>query len=129
MDDLWLFDAEEFRKVVNEKTKLVILNNAQNPTGKLFSRSEIEELSKILDDFPQIIVLSDDVYEFLAFGGEYVTFASLGNNFERTLTCWDGGKLFNATGWCVAWAIGPAHLVKPPAVITSTTVYCASNPA
>lgn len=87
-------------------------------------------MSSILENYPQVIVLSDDVYEFLAYeGGEYITFSSIGDNYKRTLTCWDGGKLFNSTGWCVAWAIGPEYLVKPPALITTTTVYCASHPA
>ena len=74
-------------------------------------------------------MLSDDVYEFLAFEQEYVTFASIGDNFKKTITAYDGGKLFNATGWCIGWALGPQDLVKPLALITTTTVYSSHHPS
>lgn len=89
----------------------------------------METITKILEDFPHIIVLSDDVYEFLTFdGNEFVNFASLGNNFSKTLTVYSGGKLFNATGWKMGWAIGPEYLVKPCAIISNTVIYCANTP-
>ena len=86
-------------------------------------------MSKILEEFPNVIVISDDVYEFLAYEGQYITFASIRDNYKKTITAYDGGKLFNATGWTVAWALGPEYLVKPVAVITSTVVYCSHCPS
>lgn len=86
-------------------------------------------MTKILEGYPEVVVLSDDVYEFLDYEGEFVPFGSIGNNFERTLSCYDGGKIFNSTGWCVAWALGPEALVRPVGIITMTVVYCSSAPA
>jgi aspartate/methionine/tyrosine aminotransferase len=85
-------------------------------------------MSKILDNFPNVVVISDDVYEFLAYGGEFVPFASIGDNYRKTLTCHDGGKLFNATGWTVAWGIGPTELVRPVGIVSTTVVYCTNAP-
>ncbi len=108
---------------------MLILNNAHNPTGKIFSKAELEQITTILEDFPNVIVLSDDVYEFLTFdSNEFVSFASIGSNYNRTVTVYSGGKLFNATGWKVGWAIGPEALIKPVQVIIMAIIYCANNP-
>ena len=96
----WRFNAEQFEAALSPKTKLFILNNAQNPTGKLFSRAELEQMTAALAAYPQVIVLSDDVYEFLAFDGRaFTSFAALGDNFARTVSVFCPGKLFCATGW------------------------------
>ena len=87
---------------------MFIFNNAQNPTGKIFTKEEMETIAEILKEFPNVIVLSDEVYDFLTFDGKpFLPFASLGDNFNRTVTVYSGGKLFNATGWKCGWAIGP----------------------
>lgn len=95
----------------------------------MFTKPELEEITNILKNYPNIIVLSDDVYEFLTFDHiEFVSFASIGDNWNRTITVYSGGKLFNATGWKVGWAVGPEALVRPMAVITNAVVYCANTP-
>ncbi len=66
-ENKWVFDPESFKRALSDKTKVVILNNAQNPTGKLFTVDELELISKILDEYPKAIVISDDVYEYLVF--------------------------------------------------------------
>ena len=85
------------------------MNNAQNPTGKVFTVEEMTQISEILKEFPQVMVISDEVYDFLTFDDtKFVPFSSVGDNFNRTVTVWSGGKLFNATGWKCGWGIGPA---------------------
>lgn len=127
--DKWTFDREVFKQQISNKTKVLIINNAQNPTGKMFTREELEFISQVLEQFPQVLVLSDDVYEFLTFDhNEFVGFATIGSNFNRTITTYSGGKLFNATGWKVGWAVGPENLLKPVGVITNVVVYCANTP-
>jgi kynurenine aminotransferase len=87
-------------------------------------------LTNILKDFPNVIVLSDDVYEYLTFDGKTSTlFASLDGNFEKTVSVFSGGKLFSATGWKVGWAVGPADIINAASVISTTTVYCVNAPA
>ena len=63
----WQFDFEAFRQKLSAKTKLVILTNPHNPTGKMFTQKEIDKISTILDEYPQVTVLSDEVYFHLAF--------------------------------------------------------------
>jgi aspartate/methionine/tyrosine aminotransferase len=87
-------------------------------------------MSKILEEFPNIIILSDEVYDFLTFDGrEFIRFASIGDNFQKTLNFYSGGKLFNATGWKVGWTVGPAHLIRLGAIIGNTIIYCVNLPA
>ena len=56
-------------------------------------------------------------------------FASIGDNYKRTVTIYSGGKLLNATGWKVGWAIGPPELIRLGGIINNTTVYCTNHPA
>lgn len=76
-----------------------------------------------------MIVISDEVYDFLTFDGiPFIPYASLGDNFNRTVTVYSGGKLFNATGWKCGWGIGPQALLKPAGVLTYTSIYCTTTP-
>ncbi|CDW83669.1 classes i and ii family protein [Stylonychia lemnae] len=128
-DGKWHFDAEQFKNSLNNNTKLFIFNNAQNPTGKIFTREELDEMSKILENYPNVIVLSDDVYEFLTYDGtQFTGFASIGDNFKKTLSIYCPGKMMCATGWQVGWAVGPEKLIKPVSLISTTQIYCANTP-
>ena len=114
---------------MSEKTKVLILNTPHNPTGKCFSREEIETISEILDDYPNVVVLSDEVYDFLTFDGhEHIPFAAVGNNWHRTVSIYSGGKLLMATGWKIGWAIGPERIIKLGGIIHNTVTYCLNNP-
>ncbi len=66
----WIFDLEHLKKALTTQTKILILNNAHNPTGKLFTKEELEGITCVLNDYPKVIVISDDVYEFLVFDGK-----------------------------------------------------------
>lgn len=80
-DGKWIFDIEHLKKALSAHTKILILNNAHNPTGKLFTQEELEGITNVLNDYPNVIVISDDVYEFLVFDGKETTlFASIGDN-------------------------------------------------
>lgn len=85
----WEYDWEAFENTLSEKTKVVLLINPQSPTGRVFSESELEKLTDIIDSkAPNCYVLSDDVYDFLKFEDdkEYLHFANYKNNFDRTIT-------------------------------------------
>jgi aspartate/methionine/tyrosine aminotransferase len=120
----WQYDFEKFEQCINEKTKAVIITNPHNPTGKVFTREELEKLSAILDKYPQVIVISDDVYYFLPFDGmKYEVFADIGNNYQRTLTVYSAGKMMNCTGWRTGWVIGPKELVKYATLVHENSVF------
>lgn len=102
-----------FERALTPKTKVVMITNPHNPSSKIFSKSELEKLSAILEKRPDIIVISDDVYFFLPFDGrQHFSFANIGNNWEKTVTVFSAGKLMNCTGWKVGWTVGPQDLIK-----------------
>lgn len=74
-------------------------------------------------------MISDEVYDYLVFDDkEYVRFASIGDNFDKTVSVYSGGKLFNACGWKLGWGIGPAHIMKHAGLLVYASLYCANTP-
>jgi aspartate/methionine/tyrosine aminotransferase len=115
---------------MSKKTKLLILNNPHNPTGKCFSMQELRQITKILDNFPECLVISDEVYDFLTYNeNTHIPFSTIEDNWYRTITIYSGGKLLNATGWRIGWAIGPSKLIKHGRIINNTTSYSINHPA
>lgn len=89
----------------------------------------MEQISDILDDCPHVLTISDEVYDFLTFDGlEHTCFASIRNNWERTISIFSGGKLFNATGWKTGWCIGPKQLLYVGEIISNSVYYCCNTP-
>lgn len=103
-------DPERLRTLFNERTKLLILNSPHNPSGKVFSREELEAIAKLCAEH-DVLVLSDEVYEHLTYGATHLPIATLPGMRERTLTVSSAGKSFSFTGWKVGWLTGPAHLI------------------
>ena len=129
-DGLWGFSEDKLREALSPKTKLLIINNAHNPTGKLYTLDELNAITRVLADYPHVIVLSDDVYEYLTYDGKKSTlFASIGENFNRTISVFSGGKIFSATGWKIGWGIGPADIVGAAYGISATNIQCINAPA
>lgn len=97
------FDPKELDAAVNSKTKLIIINSPHNPTGKIFTRDEMDLIAKAAEKV-DCFVLSDEVYEHLTFDGEnHVPFATLEGMKDRTITISSAGKTFGYTGWKIGW--------------------------
>ena len=110
-DGAYGFDRDEFAAAVTGRTKLILLNTPHNPTGKVFTRDELEFIAAIAREH-DVLVVTDEVYEHLVFSGaEHVPMATLPDMAERTLTISSGGKTFNTTGWKIGWLCGPAAMV------------------
>jgi len=106
------FDPDELRRAVTARTKVILLNTPHNPTGKVFDAEEMELVATVARDH-DLVVVTDEVYEHLAFpGATHVPIATLPGMADRTLTISSGGKTFSTTGWKVGWACGPAELVS-----------------
>ena len=87
-------------------------------------------ISEILDECPHVFVIFDAVYEFLTFDdNEHYCFATMGNNWNRTVSIYSGGKLFNATAWKVGWVIGPEKLIHFGSVMHMSIYYSFNQPA
>ncbi len=110
-DGVYGFDAADVRDAVTDRTKLVLLNTPHNPTGKVFTRAELDAIAAVAIEH-DLIVVTDEVYEHLVFdNAEHVPMATLPGMFERTLTISSGGKTFHTTGWKIGWMMGPTELV------------------
>jgi N-succinyldiaminopimelate aminotransferase len=103
-------DEAELRAAFSPRTRLVLLNSPHNPTGKVFSRAELELIARLAVEH-DCWVVTDEVYEHLTFGVDHVPLATLPGMAERTLTISSAGKTFSATGWKVGWVSGPAAAV------------------
>ena len=107
----YVFNPAELRAAVSSRTKLVLLNTPHNPTGKVFTRDELQLIADVVLEH-DLIAVTDEVYEHLAFDGRtHVPLSTLSGMAERTLTISSGGKTFHTTGWKIGWMSGPAPLV------------------
>jgi N-succinyldiaminopimelate aminotransferase len=108
------FDEGELRAAFGPRTRLVLLNSPHNPTGKVFTRAELDLIAALCQEHDTYAV-TDEVYEHLVFtdaAEPHVPLASLPGMRERTLRISSAGKTFSCTGWKVGWATGPARLVS-----------------
>ena len=122
------FDINEFEKTINSRTRMLILNTPHNPTGKIFTRDELEAISRIIQKYPKVIVLTDEVYEHMCYTHPHINIASLPGMYDRTITVSSAGKTFSVTGWKIGWIIAPAHLARAVAVTIQWQVFSVATP-
>jgi aspartate/methionine/tyrosine aminotransferase len=103
------FDINEFRKLVNEKTKLIIINSPQNPTGGILTLEDLQEIAKLAQKY-NCWVLTDEVYKNIIYEGEHHSIASLPGMLERTIILDGFSKTFAMTGWRAGYGIMPQPL-------------------
>jgi N-succinyldiaminopimelate aminotransferase len=107
----YAIDPDALAAAFSPRTRLVLLNTPHNPTGKVFTRAELELVASSCRE-RDVLAVTDEVYEHLTFDGrEHVPLATLPGMAERTLTISSAGKTFSLTGWKIGWATGPRALV------------------
>lgn len=118
-------------KAITPKTRLLILNSPSNPTGVMYSKSELKELADVLRDHPQVLVMSDDIYNRLVFEcGVAPHLLHVAPELKDRLVIVNGAaKTFSMTGWRVGWALGPLPLIKAMTNYQSQSVSCAASMA
>jgi N-succinyldiaminopimelate aminotransferase len=121
------FDIAELRAAVTPKTRLLLLNSPHNPTGKVFSRRELDAIARVCLAH-DLIAVTDEVYEHLVFDGEHVPLASLPGMQERTVTISSGGKTFSFTGWKVGWACSSPLLIEAVRTAKQFLTYASGGP-
>jgi aminotransferase len=106
----WSFDEKELRAAFDKNTKAIILNTPNNPTGKVFTRAELELIRDLCVEF-DVLAITDEIYEHILFDGtEHISMASLDGMRERTVTINGMSKTYSVTGWRVGWAVGPEKI-------------------
>ena len=109
-DGDWSFDERELRAVFHRHTKAIIVNTPNNPTGKVFSRAELELIRDLCVEF-DVLAITDEIYEHIVYdGARHISIAGLDGMTERTITINGMSKTYSVTGWRVGWTIAPPRL-------------------
>ena len=108
----WTFDRDRLRTAFNSRTKALIVNTPNNPTGKVFTRPELEYIRDLCVEF-DVIAITDEIYEHIIYdGARHISLATLEGMRDRTVTINGMSKTFSVTGWRVGWAIAPPALTS-----------------
>lgn len=106
----WHFDEKELRRAFNNRTKVIVINTPNNPTGKVFSREELQFIADLCQKWG-VVAVTDEIYEHILYdGAKHTSISSLPGMREQTITINSVSKTYSLTGWRVGWAIAPAHL-------------------
>ena len=120
---------DEVKNLVSEKTKMIIINNPNNPSGKILKQKDIDELISILKN-TDIIILSDEVYESITFDEKpHLTLAKYPELKERTFVVGSFGKLLHITGWKIGYVCAPSDLMNEFRKVHQFNVFCVNTPA
>lgn len=107
----WSFSLEELEKAFNKKTKAIIINTPNNPTGKVFSREELQQIAALCVQW-DTYAITDEIYEHILYEGEHISLATLPGMKERTVTINSISKTYSVTGWRVGWAIADKKITQ-----------------
>ena len=111
-DGEWSFDPVALRAAFGPKTRAIILNTPHNPTGKVFTRGELELIRDLCVEF-DALAITDEIYEHILYdGARHISLATIEGMRERTVTINSLSKSYSVTGWRVGWAIAPAELTS-----------------
>jgi aspartate/methionine/tyrosine aminotransferase len=111
-DGEWTFDEHELRSAFRSHTKAIILNTPNNPTGKVFTRTELELIRDLCMEF-NVLAITDEIYEHIIYDGtQHISIASLDGMQDRTVTINGLSKSYSVTGWRVGWAVGPPEVTN-----------------
>ncbi len=108
----WTFDDKELRRAFHKHTKAIILNTPNNPTGKVFTRAELELIRDLCLEF-NVLAITDEIYEHILYDGtEHISMVSLDGMRDRTVTINGMSKTYSVTGWRVGWAVAPEKITN-----------------
>ena len=103
---------DQLEQVITPKTKLIMFNSPNNPSGTIYSEEEYRALGKVLEKYPQIFILSDEIYEHINYGTPHFSFASIKTLYDRTITVNGVAKAFAMTGWRIGYIGAPEWVAK-----------------
>ncbi len=120
--------ADALAAAVTDRTRMIVVNNPHNPTGRMFTRDELDAVAAVARD-RDLIVLSDEVYEFLTFDDRrHIPFASLPGMRDRTVTISSTGKTFGVTGWKIGYAMASAQLTEAVRTVHQFATFAVNTP-
>lgn len=112
LDGQWTFDVDELRSAFGPKTRAIVVNTPNNPTGKVFNRSELEIIAGLCREW-DVVAVTDEIYEHIVYDGAgHVSMATLPGMADRTVAINSVSKTFSVTGWRVGWAVAPPDMAS-----------------
>src|SRR5437899_8691714 len=105
----WSFDGDQLRAAFNAKPRAIVVNTPHNPSGKVFSRDELDLIAGLCIEH-DAIAITDEIYEHLVYRGKHISMATLPGMAERTVTISGASKTYSVTGWRIGWLIAPPSL-------------------
>jgi aspartate/methionine/tyrosine aminotransferase len=125
-ENAFRLDPRELRAMVTDRTRLIVFNSPQNPTGSVLRREDLEEIAAIVRE-RDLVVLADEIYGRILYQGEHVSIASLPDMAERTIVLDGFSKTYAMTGWRLGYGIVPDALVAPVSRLIINSVSCTSS--
>jgi methionine aminotransferase len=127
LNNEFLPDWNLINATVNEKTKLIITNNPHNPSGRIWTESDMKELENLLNKYPNLLVLSDEVYEYITFENKHLSVHA--NEFlrSRSIVVSSFGKTFHITGWKIGYLVAPEFIMKEIKKVHQFLVFCVNS--
>ncbi|WP_430400077.1 pyridoxal phosphate-dependent aminotransferase [Flavobacterium sp.] len=112
IDNDFKITAEQLEKAITPKTKMIWYSSPCNPSGSVYSREELTALAKVLEKYPNVYVVSDEIYEHINFSGTFCSIASIPGMLEKTITVNGVAKAFAMTGWRIGYIGAPEFIAK-----------------
>ena len=112
VDSNFKITAEQLEKAITPKTKMIWYSSPCNPSGSVYSREELTALAKVIEQHPNILIVSDEIYEHINFSGTFCSIASIAGMFDRTITVNGVAKAFAMTGWRIGYIGAPEFIAK-----------------
>lgn len=112
IEDHFKITAEKLEAAISSKTRMLLLNSPGNPTGMMYDSEELGKLVEVIERHPEIVVVSDEIYEHISYGKKHVSIGSFENIFERTVTINGMSKGFAMTGWRIGYIGAPRWIAE-----------------
>lgn len=124
----WKFSLEELKRAFTPRTKLLVLNTPNNPTGKVFTPAELKQIAALCCEH-DVFCVTDEVYEYMTFDDyRHTSLASIPGMFERTITTSSCSKTFAITGWRIGYMAAPDELINKLRIVYDQIYVCAPTP-
>jgi aminotransferase len=124
----WTFSVAEVERAITPRTKAIIVNSPSNPSGKVFSRQELESLAAIAHHY-DLLVFTDEIYEYFLYDGRtHVSLATLPGMADRTITIGGYSKTFSITGWRIGYSVAAARWAQAIGAMNDLLYVCAPTP-
>ena len=125
--DAYKVRPEALEAAITPRTRLLLLNSPNNPTGAVYTRGELEAIADVLRRHPHVYVLSDEIYEYVVYGVEHVSIGALDGMADRTITVNGFSKGYAMTGWRLGYVAAPPAIAKACDIIQSQTTSAPST--